>query len=79
MSYPKFRITEIEKIQQFCKNKEINFVQWVTGGDREKDRIYLCKAIGKTCYREAKILFDFDCSLHEAVEILEKIKEENAK
>lgn len=77
MSYPKFKISEVEKIGQFCKDKNINFIQWVGGSEGEKDRIYLCKTIGKTCYREAKI--SFDCDLKEAVDLLEKIKEENAK
>jgi hypothetical protein len=68
--YPRFNILEIDKITNFCKENEIDFVQWVIGGC---DRIYLCKTTGKSkCERKAKIFFK-DELFDEAVETLEKI------
>jgi len=68
--YPKFNISEIDKITNFCKENEIDFVQWVIGGG---DRIYLCKITGKSkCDRKAKIFFENDL-FDEAVETLQEI------
>ena len=69
--YPKFNILEIDKITNFCKENEIDFVQWVMSG---VNRIYLCKIkSGKwKCERKAKIFFK-DELFDEAVETLEKI------
>lgn len=78
MMYEKFRLEERKSIKKFCKDRGVNFVQWVSGGEGEIGRIYLCKTKPSGRVRNdrlAKIYFRHN-TLGEAIKILEEIVKE---
>jgi phage-related protein len=76
--YEKLDINNIEKIEKFIKDEEIDFVQFAS----HPNRIYLCKVIGRRAARKAKIKFSDFGSTYKLLESLvqkNKIKENESK
>lgn len=74
MTYAKFNINQSQEIEEFCKDNDIDFIQWASG----PDRIYLTTIIKKgKCERKAKITFnDFEKALKALEQTINQIKEE---